>query len=366
MIDARTVLALYLTQLNHYFEAKEAMDPIIDLAEKSGYKRRLCQIKTILGAYYAHVEENFPAAFQAFEEALTIAEEVKDFVSLALASYWFGTNLAFNCEFEEATRYQQKALDINVAGGYLSGMASCKASFAYFCFFCPGRIDSAFQTSAEAVRMAEESGDSYSKGLTYTCHGASCYGRGLFDEAEVYLLRGVGFCERAKDKLWNSLAHFFLGEIYFEKGDFPRSEEWYGKGCRLIKDARLFPSMERLGTVGLIRAKSIIDPKNIDLESLYTHSSNNKLKVIQGWISSYIGAILMNLDDGHMSEAQAWIQKAIEEDQRNGTRFFLGRDYALYAEWFKRKGDRSKGPGKPGEGCRNYERVRRRWLGGKI
>ena len=49
----------------------------------------------------------------------------------------------------------------------------------------------------------------------------------------------------------------------------------------------------------------------------------------------------MNLDDGHLSESQAWIQKAIDEDQRNGTRFFLGRDYALYAEWFKRKGDRS-------------------------
>ena len=33
MIDARTVLALYLAQLNYYFEAKEAIDPIIDLAD---------------------------------------------------------------------------------------------------------------------------------------------------------------------------------------------------------------------------------------------------------------------------------------------------------------------------------------------
>ena len=48
----------------------------------------------------------------------------------------------------------------------------------------------------------------------------------------------------------------------------------------------------------------------------------------------------MNLD-GHLSEAETWIQKAIEEDQKeNGTRFSLGRDYALYAEWHKRKGDR--------------------------
>ncbi|MGD9976273.1 MAG: hypothetical protein AB7S77_24710, partial [Desulfatirhabdiaceae bacterium] len=34
-----------------------------------------------------------------------------------------------------------------------------------------------------------------------------------------------------------------------------------------------------------------------------------------------------------------WIQKAINEDQTNGTRFSLGRDYALYSEWFKRNGD---------------------------
>jgi hypothetical protein len=86
----------------------------------------------------------------------------------------------------------------------------------------------------------------------------------------------------------------------------------------------------------------MINPKGIDLESLYGHSNNNKIIAIQGWISSYIGSILMNLDDGHQSEAQIWIKKAINEDQRNGTRFCLGRDYALYAEWFKRKGDLPK------------------------
>lgn len=83
----------------------------------------------------------------------------------------------------------------------------------------------------------------------------------------------------------------------------------------------------------------MMNPNDIDLESLYTYSINNKLKVIQGWISSYIGAILMNMGDGHQSEAQTWIQKAINEDQTNGTRFILGRDYALYAEWFNRNGD---------------------------
>lgn len=62
----------------------------------------------------------------------------------------------------------------------------------------------------------------------------------------------------------------------------------------------------------------------------------------EGWISRLIGEILLNIADQHISEAEEWIQKAIEADQRNGMRFHLGNDYALYAELFKRKGDRSK------------------------
>ena len=70
--------------MNYFVEAKEAIDPIIDLAIKRDYKRRLCQIYTILGAYYWFGEENYPEAFKAFEEALKISEEVKDIVSLVL------------------------------------------------------------------------------------------------------------------------------------------------------------------------------------------------------------------------------------------------------------------------------------------
>ena len=43
-----------------------------------------------------------------------------------------------------------------------------------------------------------------------------------------------------------------------------------------------------------------------------------------------------------MSEAGNWIQKAIEADQRNRMMFHLGKDYAVYADLFKRKGDRLK------------------------
>jgi Tfp pilus assembly protein PilF len=55
-----------------------------------------------------------------------------------------------------------------------------------------------------------------------------------------------------------------------------------------------------------------------------------------------IGHILMNIDDDHIIEAEHWINKAIEADQRNRLMWRLGKDYALYAELFKQRGDKLK------------------------
>ena len=56
----------------------------------------------------------------------------------------------------------------------------------------------------------------------------------------------------------------------------------------------------------------------------------------------YISEILLNIDDHHIYEGEDWIKKAIEADSRNDMKWSLGRDYALYAELFKRKGDQPK------------------------
>jgi hypothetical protein len=82
--------------------------------------------------------------------------------------------------------------------------------------------------------------------------------------------------------------------------------------------------------------------KDVDLETLYAHCRNNKVKAAEGYLRRYTGEILLNIDDQHISEAEHWIWKAIEADQRNRMMFNLGKDYALYADLFKRKGDRLK------------------------
>lgn len=55
-----------------------------------------------------------------------------------------------------------------------------------------------------------------------------------------------------------------------------------------------------------------------------------------------MGEILLNIDDRHLSEAGDWIKKAIKADTKNGMMWRVGRNYALYAEVYIRKGEESK------------------------
>jgi tetratricopeptide (TPR) repeat protein len=341
IIDARTILGLYTSQMNCLVEAKNAVGPIIDLALKHNYKKRLCQIYTILGAYYWFVEDNYPEAFKAFEQALKITEEITDFVSFVLASNWFGCALGWNCEFEKSANYFQRALDVNVAVKSLWGMSIINSNISFFCHWLHGRIDLQFKLSNEGLQIAEESGDIYSRAIAYVSHGTSCYGKGLLEEAEKYLLEGLEFCEKINLLAWDGAAECALGDIYCEMGDFQRSKEHYEKGIWAGERNRLFPSWVGWAKVGSTMSKVKNKEKDVNLESLYFHSRNNKIKILDGWIQRYIGEILLSIDDQHMSEAEHWIENAIETDQRNRMMFHLGKDYAVYSEILKRKGERA-------------------------
>ncbi len=259
-----------------------------------------------------------------------------------MGSNWFGCALGWNCEFEKSANYFQRALDVNVSVKNLWGMSIIRSNLGYFCHWLHGRIELQFKTSHEGLQNAEESGDIYSKAVAYVSHGISYYGKGLLEEAEKYLLEGLQFCERINLLAWDGAAEYALGDTYFEMGDFQRSKEHYEKGIRAFERNRLFPSWVGFGKVASARSRVMNKEKDMNLESLYAYFRNNNVKIIEGWIQRYIGEILLYIDDQHLSEAEHWIQNAMEADQRNRTMFQLGKDYALYADLFKRKGDRLK------------------------
>ncbi len=341
LIDARTILALYMFQLFYFAEAKEAVDPIIELTENSDYKKRLAQIYTIIGAYECYVEEDFFKASKYLQDAIKISGEVKDIVSLFFANVWFGYNLYYNSEFEKAIYHFGKALDINVAVNNLWGISLMKAALSAAVNH-QGKVNLGYQISNEALRIAEESGDIYSKAGAYVAHGISCFLMGSLEDAKKYLLKSINFGNRINWFMISAEAHTFLGNTYFSLGQYHKAEGHYKKAVSFIEQNRILPSLMNFNKTGTARAKVMNNKKDIELEPLYSYVEYNNVKLYDGWIQRYIGEILLNLDDQHMNEAEDWIEKAIEADERNGMQWHLGQDYALYAEMFKRKSNRLK------------------------
>jgi tetratricopeptide (TPR) repeat protein len=342
IIDARATLGMYYNQINNFVLSKEAVEPIVELAFKLDYKRRIAQLYTIIGTHSYAIEEDSPQALKQLKEAIKFAKETNDLISLLMANHWMGHVLADNCEFETALYHLEKALGITVMANVIWGIAAHKSCIARTVYCFKGEIDRGYQGSREGLLLAEESGDAYSKAEAYISLGYSCYGKGFFDEAEEHLLRGSDFCERSNWIALAAMASFCLGETYFYRGEYQKSKEHYAKTIRIFENNRLAPSHANTTRIALARAMVMNNEKDINLELLYSYAPKNKIKLLDGRMRRYIGEILLNIDDQHISDAEDWIKKAIEADKRNGVMFELGRDYAFYAELLKRKGDQPK------------------------
>ena len=62
-------------------------------------------------------------------------------------------------------------------------------------------------------------------------------------------------------------------------------------------------------------------------------------------IKRIIGKTLVFANGMNLSEAEKWIEQAIDSDKQNGTSWSLGLDYKVFAEYFKFKGEFSKAKG---------------------
>jgi tetratricopeptide (TPR) repeat protein len=340
IIDARTVLGLFYAQTGHFVRAKAICDPIIKLAEDSDYKRRVSHIYCILGTYNGFLIEDISKASEYFKKALKIGLELNDPLALVLANNWMGICLMMRCEFDKALYYLKKALEINVAANVRWGITAIKCWIALI-YFLQGNIDLAHRYSLEALRIADESGDIWSQAHAYTFHGFSCYGKGNLDEAKEHALKGVDLSEKIKFGVIADLANEFLAEIYFAMREYEASQKQCQKAIGILQDVPSGPSQINSYKLALLRANSMMNT-NIDLESMYALSYEIKFQVAKSDAQRNIGEILLVLDDSFLPEAEDWIKKAIEFDKSNGMMFYLGRDYVLYSDLFKRKEDLPK------------------------
>jgi class 3 adenylate cyclase/tetratricopeptide (TPR) repeat protein len=341
IIDARTTLGLYWLQLFHYPEAKAAINPIVDTALQSENKRRLPQLFVLLGTYEYCFKEDISKAFNLLDEALKAAGKEKDIASMGFVHWRLGLALSFNCEFEKACYNFEKALKINAAANNLWAVSRAKNYISWSGYFYGGRIGLAYQTSKEGIQLAEESGDIYSKAMASVAHGISCYGKGLLEESKKYLLRGVDLCETISLSMWDGLAHIYLGESYFDMGEYRNSKHQYKKAVPLFRN-KGFPSFKGLTEIGVAMAKVMMDEKDVSLQSLYDHVYENKLQICESWKLIYISTVLLNMDNHHIKDSEDCIKRAIKSAERNNMMWYLAKGYTLYAELFKRKGEQLK------------------------
>jgi tetratricopeptide (TPR) repeat protein len=342
LIDTRTTLGLYFLQISNFVGAKEAIDPIIELASQKNYKRRLSQIYTILGVYNNAIKEDFSKPDKQFDEAVKISEEMNDIISLVLANYFWAAMLSRNCEFEKAVSHFEKAIEINVAANNLWGISTMKSNLSFFVYDHQGYINLGYQTSQEALHIAEKSGDSYSKANAYMSHGFSCFRKGLLKDAEEYGLKGIDFCERINHPRVNAFAQCILGDTYFETGEYQKSMNRYNKGLWLSIQNKYAASIVNFYKICEAAAMVLNNEKDIELSTLFRYEAENKFKVQECQMRRLISEILLNIDDQHVNEAEDWIKKAIEASEANGMMWDLGRAHALNAEIFKHKGDKLK------------------------
>jgi class 3 adenylate cyclase/tetratricopeptide (TPR) repeat protein len=339
IIDARTILGLYYVQMGYHTKAKESVISIVDAAKMHDYKQRLSQIYTILGTYSYLVQEDFSEAFNNFELALMISEELNDNVSSLFANFWLAIIRSVNCEYEKALYNIEKALEINIAAESQWGISIIKSNSSLFIYYFQGKVIKSYQTSSDAMQAANQSGDIFSKAMAYVCHGISCYGKGLFEKANKYLSEGCIFCEKINLVIFDAMAEFYLGEVHFEIKEFKKARKHYDKAIQLLEHNKIIPSWKNIFKMASVKTKLANKEKKVDFESLFKIVNENKVKIWDGWIRKCIAEIYLINNNDHIAEAEKWINKAIEVDKSNGVLINLGKNYALYAELLKLKGN---------------------------
>jgi class 3 adenylate cyclase/tetratricopeptide (TPR) repeat protein len=338
LIDARTTLANYCLSLNLTYHAKEAVEPILNLALELNYRKRLPAIYTAIGHSYLWGEEDSQKGLVLIDQATKMAEEVADYLALWTALLSSGLFLAYTSEFKEAHKRLQKSLDFSQLAKNPRGIAYSKG-YISLCYQVEGKVNPAYEVAREALTLAQETGDAFVKGLAYSCYCGSCYHKGLFDEAQAHLLEWVSSYEKSSNIGWIGWTYAYLGSSYIDLREYDDAVDCYKRIILIWENGSLMPSLVKYFQSCLMKAKALRHDQDIDLSELFACYEKYKVTWCKGWTARNIGDVLLQMDNDHLVDAEIWFQKAIKEDTKNGCRWSLAMDYACYANWFKKKGD---------------------------
>jgi tetratricopeptide (TPR) repeat protein len=165
--------------------------------------------------------------------------------------------------------------------------------------------------------------------------------KGLLGSAITYLEKGIDYCERIQFLSVNALAEIYLARTYMAIEEYEKSKNHHDKAILLIEKNRFMSSWRYQALMSRARLNVIGQSENINKEILYQYYNRNRVNLYGGLLSRYFAEILTKSGNQNLTEAEEWIEKAIEADRKYEMQFYLAKDYALYAELHKHKGDLS-------------------------
>ncbi|MGB6065335.1 MAG: adenylate/guanylate cyclase domain-containing protein [Desulfomonilaceae bacterium] len=335
LIDTRIWKGQTLFTAGHLAEAKEAIEPILEMTVQSNDKNRMGQIYFILGAYQCAVKEESARGLELLRKAIQSAEEARDARSAIMAHFYYGESLCLNCQFESGAKSIRKAIRILEAVQNLWAASALYSHLSYYAHNYQGKVDEGFATSRKALEIAENSGDIHSRAHAYVCHGISYFYKGLFTEAEEHILRGIDLCEYHPIP---AVGHQALGYTYFEKGDYKKSYAHHQKAIEFREQTGVFTSCINLNKIALARAIQADGPTVPDIPSLVQLLKNTKLKLYSGKMARHLAEILLDLGEPHFEEVESWVKAAILNHEETGMKWDLASDYLVFAQFMKSQG----------------------------
>ena len=125
-------------------------------------------------------------------------------------------------------------------------------------------------------------------------------------------------------------------------GKLTQAADYFTRSLLIIKQYQLPPSWISTCRVGLAKVKAFGHELNINLHELYNCFEKNNFNVHRGYIARTISEVLLSTGKNDLSEAERWINKAIENDSKYNLVWDLGHDYTVYARLFYIRSEQPK------------------------
>ena len=342
IVNARVVIGLYWTQLTRLMEAKEAIDPIVDLAITNKYKRRIAHINIILGFYYTLIKEQFDVAQNHFGDALRAGEELSDFLTVALGNNHMGTCLSFVGEFDKSLSCFSKALNISLMANLSWSAAAIKSNLVIFVYFPLGDFKNAYKISRESIELSYESGDILSKGSAHCAAGLTYYMYGDLERSIKHFTNSLEMLKKCGFFTLAAVSSWYLAMSYLYLNKYEEALIYCNTALHLNKQGNYFPSFAKCLKLIAAFVRLMKKDEYININEILSNSNDINIVIADFSVAYYAGKIILNTDHNNVRQAHNWIKKSMETNQKYGMKWNLAHDYALYSEYYQKIGDDTK------------------------